>query len=82
MGGNGIGAGYARLIDAANKYSVKLVPQRLRTEPRPGELMFHLYGQGIKLDDWAARLRFSSREMLDGARSKAAAICRIERPWA
>ncbi len=64
MGGSGIGAGYARLIDAANKYSVKLVPQRLRTEPRPGELMFHLYGQGIKLEDWATHPRnpFSAAE--------------------
>ena len=57
MGGSGIGAGYARLVDAANKFGVKLVPQRLRTEPRPGELMFHLYGQNIKADEWATHPR-------------------------
>jgi monoamine oxidase len=57
MGGSGIGANYARLIDAAEKYGVKLVPQRLRTEPRPGELMYHLYGQPIRLEDWATHPR-------------------------
>ncbi|MDX2145184.1 MAG: NAD(P)/FAD-dependent oxidoreductase [Rhodospirillaceae bacterium] len=57
MGGSGIGANYARLVDAADKYGVKLVPQRLRTEPRPGELMYHLYGQAIKLDEWATHPR-------------------------
>ncbi len=51
MGGSSIGAGYARLVDAANKFGVKLVPQRLRTEPRAGELMFHLYGQNIKTEE-------------------------------
>jgi monoamine oxidase len=57
MGGSGIGAGYARLIDASNKFGVKLVPQRLRTEPRIGDLMYHLYGQAIKLNEWATHPR-------------------------
>jgi len=57
LGGSGIGAGYARLMDAAAKYGVKLVPQRLRTEPRPGDVMYHLYGQAIRLEDWPTHPR-------------------------
>ncbi|MEM6802751.1 MAG: NAD(P)/FAD-dependent oxidoreductase [Bacteroidota bacterium] len=52
LGANGIGGGYARLIDAAQKYGVEIGPMRPRTEPRKGELLYALKGNLIKLEDW------------------------------
>ena len=52
IGGSGIGGGYARLKDAASRYGVDLEPSRPRTEPRDGELMYHLYGENILVDQW------------------------------
>ncbi|MEQ8507796.1 MAG: FAD-dependent oxidoreductase [Rhodospirillaceae bacterium] len=52
MGGSGIGGGYARLKDAASRYGVALEPARPRTEPRDGEVMYHLYNENILVDDW------------------------------
>jgi len=52
MGGSGIGGGYARLKDAASRFGVELEEARPRTEPRDGELMYHLYGENILVDEW------------------------------
>lgn len=52
MGGSGIGGGYARLKDAAARYGIKLEDSRPCTEPRDGELMYHLYGENILVDQW------------------------------
>lgn len=52
MGGSGIGGGYARLKDAAARFNVELEDSRPRTEPREGELMYHLYGENILVDQW------------------------------
>lgn len=52
LGANGIGGGYARLIDAAKKYGVEIGPMRPRTEPRKGELLYALKSQLIQLEDW------------------------------
>ncbi len=50
-GGNGIGWSYARLLDAARRLDVKMVPERPRTEPRDGT-MLHIRGEFIRLEDW------------------------------
>ncbi|MEM8892312.1 MAG: FAD-dependent oxidoreductase, partial [Bacteroidota bacterium] len=52
LGANGIGGGYARLIDAAKKYGVEIGPMRPRTEPRKGELLYALNSELIQLEDW------------------------------
>lgn len=52
MGGSGIGSSYARILYAAKRFKVVLGPSRPRTESRDGELMYHLRGQGIKVEDW------------------------------
>jgi monoamine oxidase len=51
-GGNGIGAGYARVIDSANKSGVKLVPVRQRTETTQSETVINLGGTNISLKEW------------------------------
>jgi len=53
LGANGIGGGYARILNAAQKYGVQIGPMRPRTEPREGEVMYHLKGQAILRDQWA-----------------------------
>lgn len=50
-GGNGIGHSYARFLDLARRLDVRLVPERLRTEPRDGSAL-HIKGQFIPLDRW------------------------------
>ena len=40
LGAYGIGGGYARLLDAAQKYCVEIGPYRPRTEPRKGEILY------------------------------------------
>lgn len=52
LGANGIGGGYARLINAADKYGIEIGPMRLRTEPREGEVMYHIQGDSILQTDW------------------------------
>jgi monoamine oxidase len=51
-GGNGIGAGYARVIDMANKSGAKLIPVRQRTETTQSETVINLGGTNISLKDW------------------------------
>lgn len=53
LGGSGIGSAYARVLYTAERFGVKLEDSRPRTEPRKGELMYHVRGEGIKVDDWA-----------------------------
>ena len=54
MGGSGIGGGYGRLIDAADRFGVDLVPARPRTEAIPGEVMYHIRGHNILPEEWEA----------------------------
>lgn len=51
-GGNGIGAGYARVIDMANRSGVKLIPVRQRTETTQEDTVINLKGQNIRLEEW------------------------------
>ncbi len=52
LGANGIGGGYARLLNAVDKYNVDIGPMRPRTEPRPGEVCYRIKDQTIKKEDW------------------------------
>lgn len=52
LGGSGIGANYARIKYVANRFGVGLENARPRTEPRKGEVMYHVRGAGILKDDW------------------------------
>ena len=52
LGANGIGGGYARLLSAARQYGIEIVPMRLRTEPREGEMLFCVGEQLISEEDW------------------------------
>ena len=54
MGGSGIGGGYARLIDAADRFGVKLEAARPRTEAVAGEFHYHLMDENILPEDWEA----------------------------
>ena len=51
-GGNGIGAGYARVIDAAKQAGVGLIPVRQRTETTQGKSLINLQGANILPKDW------------------------------
>lgn len=51
-GGNGIGAGYARVIDAAKQSGVGLIPVRQRTETTQGKSLINLQGANILPKDW------------------------------
>jgi monoamine oxidase len=51
-GGNGIGSNYARVKDAAERYGVKLIPVRPRTESPVEKTMLHLKGRGILMEQW------------------------------
>jgi monoamine oxidase len=53
-GGNGIGAGYARIIDLAKRANVGLVPVRQRTETTLADSLINLRGVNIKQSEWAA----------------------------
>lgn len=50
-GGNGISHSYARFLDLARRLDVRMVPERLRTEPRQG-ILLHINGDFIPLDKW------------------------------
>lgn len=52
LGANGLGGGYARLLNVANKYGVDIVKFRPRTEPREGEIMYHIKNTPILPDEW------------------------------
>lgn len=54
LGGNGIGGGYARVLDAAQKYGVSMGPMRPRTEARKGELIYRIKNNFILPQDWPA----------------------------
>ncbi len=53
LGANGIGAGYARVIDAAQKYTIEIGPDRPRTEARKGELIYHIKNNFILPEKWS-----------------------------
>lgn len=52
LGANGIGGGYARVLNAARQHGVEIGPMRPRTEPREGEMLFCIQNQLISEDDW------------------------------
>lgn len=52
-GGNEIGGSYGRLLDAMQRYEVKQVDMRPRTEGIGAHTSLNLSGQTILLDDWA-----------------------------
>jgi len=52
LGANGLGGGYARLLNAAQKYNVEIGPMRPRTEPRDGEVMYYLKEKSILREQW------------------------------
>jgi monoamine oxidase len=52
-GGSGIGRGYARLVDTAQRLGVPLDPQRARTEMARDDSLIALKGQLIGPDAWA-----------------------------
>jgi monoamine oxidase len=52
-GGSGIGRGYARLVDTAQKLNVPLDPQRARTEMVRDDALIAIKGQLIRPDAWA-----------------------------
>lgn len=54
LGGSGIGAHYARIRFAAERYGVELVPSRPRTEARKGELLYHVDGHTIPPEKWSS----------------------------
>ena len=57
-GGNGIGAGYARVLDAVRRSGVGLIPVRQRTEgASSGDSLINLGGQNILPEDWAESAR-------------------------
>ncbi|MCS6986015.1 MAG: FAD-dependent oxidoreductase [Sphingomonadaceae bacterium] len=51
-GGAGIGHGYARLIDRAERLGIRFVPQRERTEAQPDSTLVALRGALIRMADW------------------------------
>ncbi|RKR15253.1 monoamine oxidase [Maribacter vaceletii] len=53
LGANGIGGGYARVIDAAEKHNVKIGSDRPRTEARKGELIYHIKNNFILPENWS-----------------------------
>ena len=52
LGANGIGGGYARLLNAADTYGVEIGPMRERTEPREGEVLYYIKNQFITKEEW------------------------------
>jgi monoamine oxidase len=51
-GGNGIGAGYARVLDAAKTSGVKTIPVRQRTESTQANTLINLGGTNVQLSEW------------------------------
>lgn len=52
LGANGIGGGYARLLNAAKQYGVEIGPYRPRTEPRKGDILYAVKNNLILPKDW------------------------------
>ncbi len=52
LGGNGIGGGYARILNAVKKYNLQMGPFRPRSTPRKGEVYFSINNQSILENDW------------------------------
>jgi len=52
LGGNGIGGGYARILNTAKKYNLEIGPFRPRSTPRKGENYFHIKGEAILEKNW------------------------------
>ena len=52
LGANGIGGGYARVLNAARQHGVEIGPMRPRTEPREGEMLFCIQDELISEEDW------------------------------
>lgn len=53
LGASGMAAGYARIINAARTHGVNLVDMRPRTEAPLDQQVLHLFGETIRLEDWA-----------------------------
>ncbi|RMB07626.1 flavin monoamine oxidase family protein [Eilatimonas milleporae] len=53
-GASGIGGHYAGVRHMADRFGVPLVRERPRTDPRKGELMYHVKGTGVRPEDWGA----------------------------
>jgi len=56
LGANGIGGGYARILNTAQKYDVTIGPSRPRTEPRKGELLFAIKNNLVSPERWPTHL--------------------------
>jgi monoamine oxidase len=56
-GGNGFGAGYARVLDAARQSGVRTIPVRQRTETTQADTLINLGGTNISLKEWATSSR-------------------------
>ncbi len=52
LGANGIGGGYARLLNAAQQYGVEIGEYRPRTEPRKGEILYAVNNNLILPEQW------------------------------
>lgn len=65
LGASGIGGHYAGIRHMAERFNVELVRERPRTDARKGELMYHVRGHSIKLEDWA---NHSANPFVDTAR--------------
>lgn len=52
-GGSLLGPYYARALDLADRFKVKLRPFQPRTEPIEGEVMLNIRGTGILAEKWA-----------------------------
>ncbi|WP_298477841.1 FAD-dependent oxidoreductase [uncultured Maribacter sp.] len=52
LGGNGIGGGYARILNAAKKYNLEMGPFRPRSTPRKKESYFHINNKNILEENW------------------------------
>lgn len=53
LGASGIGGHYAGIRHMAERFNVELVRERPRTDARKGELMYHVRGDAIQMDEWA-----------------------------
>ena len=54
MGASGMGHGYARVLSTAARYDVATADMRPRTEAPLDQQMLHLFGEAIRIEDWAS----------------------------
>ena len=52
MGASGMAAGYARIINMADRLDVPLADMRPRTEAPLDQQVMHLFGEMIRIEDW------------------------------